>query len=744
MSESISKIFITKMTHLGIKTLEDLLLYLPIRYVDYRIPEKSISSCIGRASKCYLKVKLTKKPIIKKIKNDREMVNMSFTDGQTHVFGSTFSGAHIWKNKVDGEFVHIMCNIGEYNGQTQLQNVEIVNESDVGRIVPIYKGKEKLLSPKLIGNNIAIYLREGWQNSVDLITKTIGSNEKTILLKSAPEFKSLKQLLNTIHRPNSFEGIEKATKAIRMINAYHALTLSQQGRLGDVNEKSIISYDINLIKKLLSNIPFILTNDQKQCIWDITKDLNSNIPMDRLISGDVGCGKTMSYGLPAACAHLSGSNVVIIMPNALLASQVANELKETFVGIDVHLMVSGANKNKNPIVGNPIIVGTTAILWWKKSLKTNYDIDLLIIDEQQKLGVEQKKALVSPHTNVIEATATAIPRTAAAVIYGNRKVSYIEQCPVEKEIISEMVGSDEKRRVFDELLQITKGGAQIAVLYPIRKNEISEYEIFINENVEVELINNLIDSISCAGGEILNKKAIKSDIEKDILENGTLINYKIKRTSNKIIISQLDTIENETDSTIILMEVPDNAEIEKCKRSVESATRHWEKHFPGQVVMIHGGLTIEQKIAAIKMAKEGSCKVIVTSSVIEIGLTMPDLRGLLVLEAEKYGASTLHQFRGRLARKGGKGKFFMGTDCPLAELEKSARDRLEILVRQTKGALIAEEDMRQRGFGDISMNTGKQAGYITGLFTGIKMTPQDVDILLTEISCQENKTFKIA
>lgn len=731
--EVIDKRFMTKMKKLGVESLDTLLLYLPTKYEDYRLPEPNIMSCKGNGKKSYLKLKVEKTPVIEKPSGGPGRVKLSFTDGKTSANAMAFGATFVWNKIKAGDFVHVVGTVGDYNGWTQIQGVELVPFNEVDRIVPRYRGKEKLITPKLIAEKMAIALREFCDDTCRYIESEIGVPESSILQHAAPNFKTIKQLIYCIHRPKSHDDINKVNNAVRMINAYHALMLSMQTKKQRPIIESQIEYGVDSIKEQLKGLPFNLTNDQKRAIWDITKDLNSCYPMDRLVSGDVGCGKTLSYGLPAACAHLSGAKVGIIMPNLLLASQVAGEIKETFPGTDVQLMLGGKDRPKEKLKGNPIIVGTTAILWWLKDINYEHELDLLIIDEQQKLGVEQKNMLISDHTNVLEATATAIPRTAAAVLYGNKKVSLIEECPVDKTIETKITYSDNKREVFQDLLKITKEGAQIAILYPIRKHDTGQYEAFIPHDFDLKSelsSDDIYTVINDNGGTIIStNEIIPSEQENQILL-GKVIRYRSKRVAQKKIVIALDGLEEF--GLVLMGEVDDPEEMDKCKRSVESAAQHWEKYFPGQVVMIHGGLNTKQKLAAIEEAKNGNCKAIVTSSVIEIGLTMPDLRGLLIIEANNYGASTLHQFRGRLARKGGHGICYMGVDSTEAELDQDSKNRLNLLIKYDKGSQIAEDDMKQRGFGDLSKNSLKQAGFMDGLFNGLKMTPQDVDDLLSQ------------
>ncbi|WP_137297084.1 DEAD/DEAH box helicase [Psychromonas sp. SP041] len=738
--ELFSSRFLNSMKKLGIESIDELLLYLPDKYKDFRMPDpKGIASAKESGKKTYLKLKLVRNPEIEVARGKPGRVKLQLTDGIINASAMIFGGTQEWTRYKAGDLVFVTATYSEYNDWPQLQKIDLIPPHHQGRIVPFYLGKKGVVSPITVGEKVAIALRSNIKKTVSGVCKKIGATEQNIIENASPDMSSISQILYALHRPKSITEVEVASKAVRMINAYHAILMSMTKKDKKPIPRSKIEYSVDAIKAQLSNLPFELTHDQKSAIWDVTKDLKAEMPMNRLLSGDVGCGKTLSYAIPAVCSYLAGKNVTIMMPNMLLAVQVANEIEESFPDADVTLILGGSKRIKGKLGKKTIIVGTTAILFWLKDIDYKYKTDLLIIDEQQKLGQNQKNILISKHTNVLEATATAIPKTVAAVVYGNKKISLIEECPVEKEIKTIVTGSDQRQAVFDKLIAITETGAQVAVLYPLRKSDLTQFDLYIPYGFEhasglTEMA--LVDIINESDSEYLSSGDINLDEYSEDLSierGGRLLRYRSTSAKNKKLIGKL--AEYESFGLICIGESGNSEEAEKCKRSVESAAKHWEKYFPGQVVMIHGGLTTKEKIDAIETAKSGQCKVIVTSSVIEIGLTMPDLRGLLILESDNYGASTLHQFRGRLARKGGKGLFIMSVNCPMSELSEESAARLSLLVKYNKGSLIAENNMKQKGFGDLSGATAKQAGFFDGIFKGIKMTPQDVDeLLLNSIS----------
>lgn len=713
MSEtnSITQQFMTKAANIGILEPVDLIFHLPTKYSDFRTPQKSFRTCIDLPDSYFFKVKILTKPSVSVERGRPSRTSILVTDGFETASLTAFGNDHAWKALNKGQYAYITGKIAVFRDNLQIKSPELIPSTQVGRIIPVYRGKEKVVTPATVSKYVSVALREYMEEAVVKITSFVQASENTILQNIQSRFPALQNLLMAIHRPTDPENLESAIKDVRMINAFYAVKMSAKASKKLIDDQSSISFSDDVLIRQVNCLPFNLTQDQKRAVWGITKDLRSNVPMDRLVSGDVGCGKTLAYAIPAVCAYLSGKNAAIIMPNSLLAEQVADEIATTFPDSKVQMIVADQEtfvleKGVRP----PIIVGTSAIIWWKKALKVDYEIDYLVVDEQQKIGADQKAVLISPHTNVLEATATAIPRTTAYVKYGDKKVSYIEQCPVDKKIDSFITGTEHRKEVYDDLVSVVSRGKQVAILYPLRKNDYKAYRLAYSSPEVGESL-----------AAYLKKKRIKDQNSEEVF------GHFIVRMKDKQISKLMEEFEQElSGENISLHEVLDPDADAMERRNVEEAAKKWEILFPGMVVVIHGGLSQEEKSNALRKAKSSECKVIVTTSVIEIGLTMPDLEALLVIEANRYGAGTLHQFRGRLARKGGYGKFFMAVNCPLAELDEKALNRLNLLIKFDKGSDIAHQDMLQRGFGDLNLGGQKQAGFVDSLFSGLKITPGDV------------------
>ncbi|WP_232925719.1 helicase-related protein, partial [Pseudomonas veronii] len=347
-------------------------------------------------------------------------------------------------------------------------------------------------------------------------------------------------------------------------------------------------------------------------IDEIVADLRSPFPMERILSGDVGTGKSFTFMVPAAASHLAGARVAIIAPSQILVDQLASELSALFFEIAVKKYTSKAKVD----ISSGIIVGTTAVLSAAK--KEGIVFDLVIADEQHKFSVSQRKKLLAPHTNFLEATATAIPRTVALVKLGGMPISILSQAPVERKITSRIITVKAREKLNDFVMDIINRGGQAAFIYPVVNGDANA---------------------SC--------------------------------------------------------------------HSVEAAYERFRRVLGDSVGMIHGGLSEELKTNTIRLMKENGIKLLVASTVIEVGVTFPNLRVAVAVNAENFGVSQLHQLRGRLARKGGEGYFIMYLTKPI---QQPASDRLRLLSTCSDGFRLAEMDAEARGFGNLDIDGDRQSG----------------------------------
>ena len=295
------------------------------------------------------------------------------------------------------------------------------------------------------------------------------------------------------------------------------------------------------------------------------------------------------------------------------------------------MAITAAASKKLDLSGNPILVGTTALL---SRLKGEVPPAFLAVDEEQKMSVGQKAELSGTDSNYLQATATPIPRTTGIISHVGYESCLFREMRVKKPISTHIVTASEGKRLFEHTKKVIESGGQVAIVYPIVKDE------------------------------------------------------------------------------------------EQAKKSVVAAYAEWNTRFPGLVAMVHGQLKETEKLEAVTSLKAGHQKIAIVSSVIEIGLTLPSLRSLIVVNAERYGTSTLHQLRGRVARHGGRGYFFMFLPEPIG-LE--TKQRLHLLCEHDDGFSLSEKDAELRGYGDLFEDSERQSGTSRStVFRCVDLTPTEI------------------
>jgi len=465
--------------------------------------------------------------------------------------------------------------------------------------------------------------------------------EKQLLRRAGVKFESLQEMLKSIHNPKTKQEGMEGLAAARAIAAFEVVFYAERQMVRKPNPVASIRVDLQHIEELKSKFPFNLTKHQDDGITDIVTDLRRPYRMNRLLSGDVGYGKTEVALIPAIAARAAGAKVAIMCPSLLIVNQWAEKIKGYGSKIPVCVIAGNGkaskaeNITKAKLDSNPIMVGTTALI--TRLPKLDWTPDFVILDEQQKHGKNHKDTITGPNTNRLEATATCQPKTSAMVNYGGMDESILNQCPVDKQITTRIVLKEDKERMFSHIKRIMTDikDSQIAVVYPS--------------------------------------------------------------------VSQEDE-----------------------KTSLIAASATWEKLFPGQIGVLHGGMTDDEKVEVIRKMHNLEIRILCASVLIETGLTLPSLRGMVVVSADRFGVSALHQLRGRLARHGGQGYFHMYV--PDEDISPDTISRLKLLENHTDGFVLAEKDAEMRGYGSISEDDDDQSGVSKStLFYNLKLMPKDIE-----------------
>ena len=440
----IGPIFEKKFEKLGIATLENLFYHVPTRYLDY--------SLITTISKLHPDETATIHAKIVSLKNiyskrGLKMQIGSVEDSTGKITVLWFNQPFLVKTLYPGRLVSLSGKIGFFGRKLCLTSPDyelMVEEDDptthTGRIVPIYP-ETAGLSSKWIRRKI----KEAYVNSAitEFLPQNILDKFKLIDFKKAIKF---------VHFPESFEEAETGRRRLAF-NELLSLELRSQIRKLNWKKNKVankITIDRKLIESFIKSISFDLTNSQKKVIGEILENLKSEIPMNRLLEGDVGSGKTVVAAVAAFAAFTNGYQTVIMAPTQILASQHYKTFKALFSKFSVRISLITSDIKRRDLGRNDIFIGTHSLINGKIGFDTmsgTSKVGLVVIDEQHRFGVEQRKHLIkksgTPH--VLTMTATPIPRTVALAAYGDMDLSVLTDMPPGRLKVTTWVIPEQKR-----------------------------------------------------------------------------------------------------------------------------------------------------------------------------------------------------------------------------------------------------------------------------------------------------------
>lgn len=473
------------------------------------------------------------------------------------------------------------------------------------RIVPIYRSAGSL--PARRYRSIVFELLEG-----------IGPDESPPGFDVAPNYPYARALRDA-HFPAELADAHKARMRFALGECFEQqLLILWKRRRALETRGQITARSSYYLAEMLEALPFEPTNSQKRCVREIYADMKQPRPMNRLLQGDVGSGKT----LVALCAMLlaveNGKEAALMAPTQILAEQHYNNFRSLLGHMDVRLALRTAGKNddsdltlEGPDDGSPkIIIGTHALLY-KKNAPAN--LGLVVIDEQHKFGVSQREKLIGKgdSPDVLVMTATPIPRTLTLTLYGDLDVSLLDELPRNRGIIRTVL---RPRRalpgIVDFMREQMAAGRQIYVVSP-------------------------------------------------------LIEESAARKS----------------------------------KSAVGEYEFWKTQFPDHSIgLLHGKLTPDEKDDVMRRFRAREIHLLVATTVIEVGVDVPNANIMLVNDAESYGLSQLHQLRGRIGRGEHASYCILVSDVSPGE---EGREKLDIMCATQNGFEIAEHDFRLRGPGDV-------------------------------------------
>ena len=611
---------------LNIFTIKDLLYYFPRKYLD-----RTSLSTIGSISEGD-EVNLVGR--VKSV-NLRRMKKGNFVTA--NVADHTGSIRLMWFNAAD--YIHQSLKVGDlltmhgkvaaYKGSPQIVHPEYdkLNANEIslttGFIIPVYPLTDDLKKSGLDNRNLRkiIYLA---LESVDSIDDHFDKD-----LRKKFNIEDLDISLRNIHYPKNFESLEKSTHRLKYDEHFFLqLLLAMRKSKIKENKYDSIKFKTKSYNKILKNLDFELTGSQQLSLREIVDDFISENPMNRMIQGDVGCGKTIVSILASSIVVDNDYQVGIMAPTDLLSKQLYKNFKSHFeaIGIKCSLLVGSLKpKDKDKVLEDiklgksNIIIGTHAL--FQKDVQF-HNLGFVVIDEQHRFGVNQRQKLLSKSTNpnLMAMTATPIPRTLAITYNGDMDLSIIDELPKNRpDIHTSFIEKDNLSTAFNFIREKVESGGQTIIVYPL-----------INESEKQDL-----------------SAAVES----------------YEYLSNSI--------------------------------------------FPDlNVGLMHGQLEDENKNNEMQKFMEGDIDILVSTTVVEVGIDNPNVNVMLINNSERFGLSQLHQLRGRVGRGSLESYCLL---CSDSESPKT-KERLSIIVNSRNGFEIADEDLKLRGPGEFFGE--KQSGFV--------------------------------
>ena len=641
-----------RLKRLGIETIGELIFHFPHRYEDFS-DITPISSVEAGKTVC-IQGKITNIKNIRIFKRRMVITEAQVADDSGTIRVTWFNQPYLTNTLKSGDFVFLAGKMTSKKGRKYLsspayekipsQFIENGTEYDsthMGRIIPVYPETEGLSSRWLrfiikpllskLKNEIHEFLPEEIKTKYDLMP--------------------IKMAIWQIHFPETLEKADLARKRFVFEELFELALVILKEKIRLAKEKAtIIPFNLDLIKKFTAKLPFKLTNDQKKSAWQILKDLEKPKPMNRLLDGDVGSGKTVVAVMAALNTVKTGLQVAFMAPTEILTKQHFRTISESLKGFKLNIglitgkenLFNGKKIKRKEILEKTkkgkidILIGTHALVQGKVEFEK---LGLVIIDEQHRFGIEQRAKLCKkqgflPH--LLSMSATPIPRTLALTIYGDLDLSLIKEMPKgRKKIITKIIPPEKRKAAYDFIRREAEKGRQIFVICP------------------------RIEPSSASSSAEASKDKKATDGQDPLLDERSFSRWELKAVKQ---------------------------EYEKLSKEI----------FPDlKVGMLHGKMKTEEKESVLKSFRNKKTDILVSTSVIEVGIDFPNATIMMIEGADKFGMAQLHQFRGRV----GRGEF--QSFCFLFS-EFQNNPRLRAMVASQDGFELAEKDLKLRGPGDLT------------------------------------------
>lgn len=602
---------------LGPATIWELLYLIPRRYDDYSLMKPINRLQYGEQVTVIGTIWETR---ARRARN-QVLVQSIISDGTGQIQATWFNQPWLTEKLKAGTQIVLSGEVEQFLGRPVFQNPEWepleIEPLRTRRIVPIYP-----LTRGLAGHK----MREIMKTAVDEWAPRLPDPIPSSILKRR-NFYALPQAIRQVHFPGSQEALHQARQRL----TFDELFLLQLGMLEQRREWQsepgiLLPADEEALQQFRESLPFQLTRAQERVIAEIVADLGQDVPMNRLLQGDVGAGKTVIAAAAMLMAARAGRQTALMAPTEILAEQHYQGLSKLLggLGVEVRLLTgSSANSERETIYREllagdvPVVIGTHALIQEPVQFQ---DLALVVIDEQHRFGVDQRQALRdkghrssngrrNPHLLVM--SATPIPRTLALSMYGDLDLSILDEMPPgRQEIKTRWIRPAERERAYAFVQGQIEQGRQAYIICPL--------------------------------------------------------------------VEESDKIE--------------------AKAAVEEYNRLQRQIFPElELGLLHGRMKSEEKESVMRAFYNNEIQILVSTSVIEVGVDVPNSTVMLIEGANRFGLAQLHQFRGRVGRGQHQSYCLLVSD----EISADAEKRLLALEQTNDGFLLAEKDLELRGPGEF-------------------------------------------
>jgi ATP-dependent DNA helicase RecG len=596
-----------------IRTIGDLLYYVPRRYNDF-----SKITSIGTAQLGPITIKGTPQRV--SAHYSRKGIHMSeadISDGVASLRAIWFRASYIKEQLLRDTEYYFSGSIERVGRSFALVHptFERVSEftKNTARIVPVYP-ETKEVSSRLIRRVVVAAL------------DSIGKVEELLPADVTKKFGLMPRdkALRTIHYPPSMEAAGQAHDRLAFEELF-VLMLAEKHLRGELDQSiaTVIPFEEELAKQFVKSLPYELTADQKRVAWTVLQDMGKKRPMNRLVQGDVGSGKTVVAAFAATMALRAGQQVAVMAPTEVLARQHADTFHQLLrpIGMEdeISLLIGSVKTKAKKELQERIarqdvrmVIGTHALIQKGVSFPR---LGLIIVDEQHRFGVRQRQAFFSAQTSkevphMLSMTATPIPRTLALTLYGDLDISSIRTMPRGRKMVqTHVISSRERAAVYAKVEQLIEAGQQAYIICPLVEDS-----------------------------DVLGVKSVM-------------------------------------------------AEYEHLQKTVFAHRR---------IGLLHGKLKSTEKDQILRAFSEGNIDILISTTVVEVGVDVPNATILLIEGAERFGLSQLHQLRGRVGRSDKQSYCYL-----LTTNDASNQTRLRYLESTNDGFMLAEYDLELRGPGQL-------------------------------------------